>query len=381
MDLKKEVSEDIWRAVQQKYEAGLFADVILEAIKELTSIIREKGRVDGDGASLVGQALGGQSPKIKLNKMESTSEIDEQKGFEQLLRGLYIGIRNPRTHEIYEDTKETADAVIVFVDLVHRKIKATKSFFELENFKKRVFDRFFAEKDDYAELVVGEIPDDDLVDTAISVLRDRSMGDTNKLQYFFRAVFNRADQDQTDSIMRAMSKELRSAISETDMVGVIGLLQGDQWRLVADDAKIRSENSMIESVKQGKFDIYGGGIQSGHLGTWASTRGEHFTLQKELSTAIIDLLGDNWHTQNYVGEIFLYYLPTIVKDNNQMHECCSNLTYAALDNQARKLRDNLESHFEYLPLIWRELILEYSLRYKDKDPVYFQKLSDAHLPF
>ena len=381
MDLKKEVSEDIWRAVQQKYEAGLFADVILEAIKELTSIIREKGGVDGDGASLVGQALGGQSPKIKLNKMESTSEIDEQKGFEQLLRGLYIGIRNPRTHETYDDTKETADAVIVFVDLVHKKIKDTKSFFKLEDFKKRVFDKFFVEKDDYAELVVGEIPDDDLVDTAISVLRDRSMGDTNKLQYFFRAVFNRADQDQTDSIMGAMSKELRSAISETDMVSVISLLQGDQWRLVADDAKIRSENSMIESVKQGKFDIYGGGIQSGHLGTWASTIGEHFTLQKELSTAIIDLLGDNWHTQNYVGETFLYYLPTIVKDNNQMHECCSNLTYAALDNQARKLRDNLESHFGYLPLIWRDLILKYSLRYKDKDPAYFQKLSDAHLPF
>ena len=141
----------------------LFADAILEAIKELTSIIREKGEVDGDGVSLAGQVLGGQSPKIKLNKMESASETDEQRGFEQLLRGIYMGIRNPRTHETYDDTKETADAVIVFVDLVHKKIRATESFFELDDFKKRVFDRFFVEKDDYAELIVGEVPYDELV--------------------------------------------------------------------------------------------------------------------------------------------------------------------------------------------------------------------------
>lgn len=379
MDIEKKVSEDIWQAVQQKYEAGLFTDAILETIKEITSIIREKGGVDGDGTSLVGQALGGQSPKVKLNKMESTSEIDEQKGFEQLLRGLYMGIRNPRIHETYDDTKETADAVIIFVDFVYRKIRATKNFFELEDFKKRVFDRFFVEKDDYAELIVGEVPYDELVDMTVSVLQDRSKGDIHKLQYFFRAVFNRADQDQTDIIVRAMSKELRSATSETDMIGIIGLLQGDQWRLVSNDAKIRSENSMIESIKQGKFDIYSG-IQSGTLGTYAPMIGEYFTLQKELAAAIIDLLRHNWHTQNYVGEFFLHYLPAIIKDDDQVHECCRNLAYAALYNQAINLRDKLELYFSRLPKNWEDLILEYGLRYKDRDPTYFQKLSDAYLP-
>ena len=67
----------------------------------------------------------------------------------------------------------------------------------------------------------------------VSVLQDRSKGDIHKLRYFFRAVFNRADQDQTYIIVRAMSKELRSVTSETDMIGIIGLLQGDQWRLVS----------------------------------------------------------------------------------------------------------------------------------------------------
>ncbi len=381
MDLKKEISEDIWRAIQQKYEANLFADAILEAIKELTSIIREKAGIDGDGASLVGQAMGGQSPKIKLNKMESTSEANEQRGFEQLLRGLYIGVRNPRTHETYNDTKEMADAVIVFLNFIHKKISNTKIFFELEDFKNRVFDRLFVEKDDYAELIVGEVPYDELVDTAVSVLCDRSKGDMNKLQYFFRAIFNRADQDQTDGIMRVMSKELRSVNSETDMVDIISLLQGDRWCLVENDAKIRAENSMIESVKQGKFDIHNGGIQSGHLGTYASTRGEYFTHEKELVTAIIDLLRCNWYTQNYVAEFFFDYLSSIVKGDNQVHDCCRSLAYAALSNKAYTLREKFELHFNHLPKDWRDLILEYGLRYKDEDPAYFQRLSNENLPF
>lgn len=381
MDLRSEVSEGIWRAVQQKYESGLLADAVLEAMKVLTSTIREKAMADGDGASLVGQALGGQSPKIKLNKMESTSERDEQRGFEQLLRGLYQGIRNPRTHETYEDTKDDADALIHFVDFVCRKISDTKSYFELSEFKKRVFDKLFVEKDEYAELIVSEVPHDELVDAVVSVLRDRAMGDQSKLQCFFRAVFNRADAEQTRSIVEAMSNELRTANSEDDMIGVIRLLQGELWSLVDDDVKLRTENSMIDSVKQGKVDVFGGGIQSGHCGTWASDKGEYFKLRRELAAALIKLLRMNWYTQNYVGEYFFQYLPSIVGDDEQVRECCSNLAYAALSNKARKVREKLDKHFNHLPLEWREQILESGLRYRDEDPDYFQKLSDEYIPF
>jgi hypothetical protein len=72
--------------------------------------------VDGDGASLVGQALGGDSPRLRVNKFQTETEKNEQKGLEQILRGVYQGIRNPRSHEQFEDTQASANAIILFID-------------------------------------------------------------------------------------------------------------------------------------------------------------------------------------------------------------------------------------------------------------------------
>ena len=58
------------------------------------------------------------------------------------------------------------------------------------------------ERDDYAEMIVAEIPYDELVDAAISVLKERSRGDGAKLQFFYRALLNR---DSGDSLPVSLS--------------------------------------------------------------------------------------------------------------------------------------------------------------------------------
>ncbi|MFH0811591.1 MAG: TIGR02391 family protein [Pseudomonadota bacterium] len=99
MELQKEITPELFDAIKAHYESGSYSNAILDAMKVLTELIREKAKLDGDGANLVSQAFGGNAPPIKISPMQKVSEIDEQKGFEQLLRGLYVGIRNPRTHE------------------------------------------------------------------------------------------------------------------------------------------------------------------------------------------------------------------------------------------------------------------------------------------
>lgn len=382
MVFKDLVSPEIYEVIKTKYESSLYSDAILEAIKCLTNLIRDKGNVDGDGAGLIGQAFGGNSPKIKFNRMQTNSEIDEQKGFEQLLRGLYVGIRNPRTHESYKDSKEDADAVILFVDYIFKRIHKTKSFFQLDEFRSRIFDTLFVERDDYAELIVNEIPYDEIENTAVSVLKDRDQGDPNKLEYFFRAVFNKSDREQTEHIVKAFSNELRAVDNTNDIVNVIRHLDGKLWAMVDEDVKMRTESSMIKSVREGHYDIYSGGIQTGHLGTWAPTRGEFFTLRKDLTSALIEMLAKNWYTQNFISEYFLFHIADIIKEDDEIRECCSMLAYAAMRNKARSLRSKLENHFNYLPKKWRDMILEYGLKYKEDDGEYFDRLSmSKEIPF
>ena len=84
----------------------------------MSDVIRAKTELQSDGAALVGQALGGKNPKLRLNRLETQTEKDLQAGVEQLVRGLYLAIRNPRSHERLDDSQPDADALIVFVNYV-----------------------------------------------------------------------------------------------------------------------------------------------------------------------------------------------------------------------------------------------------------------------
>jgi len=384
MDLNDIVSEDIYSVIKNKYDNQLYSDAILDSIKYLTNIIREKSKIGGDGAGLITQAFGGQSPKIKINKMATTSEIDEQKGYEQILRGIYCGIRNPRSHEQYQDVKEVADSIIIFINYLAEMIKSTKSYFQLEEYKNRVFDPLFVEREDYAEMLVNEIPSDEIVNTSISILQDRNRGESEKLDIYFKALFNKMDRSQYDSLMKSISNELKIAQQNNDIVSIVRLIEPKFWPILDDDVKIRIENVIIESVREGYYDMYEG-IKKGHLGTWARDIGGYFKLRRELGEAIIEQLNSNWYAQNYIAEYFIYNLSSIIIDSDLIRRCCNNISYATLSNNAKHLKKLLKDNFSFFPTQWKELILKYGLKYKEYDIEYFESLrklnAEDDIPF
>lgn len=105
MNLKTQIKDELWLAISNSYEAENYRNAILDAMQYLSDLLREKSGLDSDGAKLVGDALGTSNPKIKINKYQTQSEIDEHKGILQILTGLYMGIRNPRSHEKTTDKK------------------------------------------------------------------------------------------------------------------------------------------------------------------------------------------------------------------------------------------------------------------------------------
>ena len=384
MDLNDIVSKDICSVIKNKYDNKSYSDAILESIKYLTNLIRKKSKIDTDGASLVGQAFGGQSPKIKINKMETTSEKDEQKGYEQILRGIYCGIRNPRVHEQYQDVKEVADSIIIFINYLAEMIKSTKNNFQLEEYKKRVFDPLFPAREDYAEMLVNEIPSDEILNTSISILKDRNRGESKKIEIYFKTLFNKMDESQYASLMKSISNELKIAQRDIDIISIIRLIEPKFWLMLDDDVKIRIENTIIKSVSKGYYDIHEG-IKEGHLGTWASSRGVYFKLRNELGEAIIKQLAKNWYAQNYIAEYFIYNISSIIEDGDMVKRCCENISYATLFNNATHLQKLLKDNFGYFPTHWQQLIIKCGLKYNENNPEYFESLrkikAENDLPF
>ena len=232
-------------------------------------------------------------------------------------------------------------------------LNSARSFFVLDDFKKRIFDPLFVEKSEYAELLVAEIPQDELVNVAISILQDRNQGDANKLDYFFDAIFNKSEIEQQQLIMKVFSNELKTAQSDSEITGLIRFINPPLWSMIDEDTKLRIENRIIASVKDGY--LIDGKCKKGALGTWGNSLGQYFKLKQDLARALIDLLQPNWYTQNYVGEYYLAYLDSIVAGDRLIENCCENLAYATLGNNAKILKAELSKYFSSLPKKWREL--------------------------
>ncbi len=107
----------------------LLADNCFHAVQEACKSVAEKLRVrsglQGDGAALVTGALGGSTPLLRINTLVSESEKSEQKGFANLLVGLFGTFRNPTAHTPRAAWRmDEADALDLFsiASFAHRRL-------------------------------------------------------------------------------------------------------------------------------------------------------------------------------------------------------------------------------------------------------------------
>lgn len=98
---------------------------VLEAVKGVAERIRKLSGLVSDGAELVNEAFGMKAPILAINPLVTDSEKSEQKGFSQLLIGLFGMVRNPLAHTpkvAWPMPEPDALDILTLVSLVHRKL-------------------------------------------------------------------------------------------------------------------------------------------------------------------------------------------------------------------------------------------------------------------
>ncbi len=119
------VHPDVLRFCKSELLVDNYFHATLEAVKSVADKIRTRTGLDTDGAVLVDQAFGGDIPMLAINALNSKSERDEQKGFGNLLKGVFGMFRNPAAHEArvnWPMAKADAEDLLSLVSLVHRRI-------------------------------------------------------------------------------------------------------------------------------------------------------------------------------------------------------------------------------------------------------------------
>ena len=111
---------------------SLFADGYYSlAVQRATIYIdnlvsKRSGRADKDGADLMRTVFSPKNPVLKLNKLQSKSEENQQQGYMHIFEGIMIGIRNPRVHEYaIEDPPRDALEMLVLANHLVRMLKGS----------------------------------------------------------------------------------------------------------------------------------------------------------------------------------------------------------------------------------------------------------------
>lgn len=98
---------------------------VLEAIKGIAQRIRDMTNLTTDGADLVNTVFSVKSPVLQINSLTTDTEVSEQKGFSNILVGLFGSVRNPVAHApktSWPMSEQDALDIMSTVSFIHRKL-------------------------------------------------------------------------------------------------------------------------------------------------------------------------------------------------------------------------------------------------------------------
>ncbi|MFC7679939.1 TIGR02391 family protein [Paenibacillus sp. GCM10028914] len=311
--LETHIDKKLWNSIKKNYESRSFSESIIDSIYYLSNLIRDKTALESDGAALIGQAFGGTQPLIKVNALQTESEINVQKGLEQILRGIYQAIRNPRSHDRFEDSQKEADAIITFIDYLCSIIDQSKTQFSEVEFMNRVFDSDFVPNNRYAELLVEEIPKRKRLNFTIEVYRKKDTGDGKKLGFFIRAMLKQFNEEEITQFFTVVSDELSTVTEEKIIRLNLQIIPFKMWYRIREISRIRIENTLMESMKDGKYLINQNRCKGGSLASWVALgKLQHFTFIGDAIGILVKKLESTDRTE--VDYVLNYFWNDIIEN-------------------------------------------------------------------
>ncbi len=306
MNINSSISYQLWNVIRIAYESGNYCHAINDAIHFLTEIIREKSGFDDDGQLLISKSFSGENPVIKINRLQTQTEKDIQKGTEFLLRGMYQAIKNPRSHEQINDDQKTANAIILFIDYLISNIEKAKPPFELNNFIRRVLDKHFVRDQEYIEELVNSIPAKHQYEVLLELIRIRAGGEIDNIVLVCREIISKLSEDNLKEFLIVVSDGLKVVDDYSSIRLTLEMLEPLHWTSIEKTARLRLEKILMESIVSGRSDSCDSVIDdNGAIGTFSGKFISQFSNLSELRKIFLKKLNSGYDEQFYVFCFFL----------------------------------------------------------------------------
>jgi uncharacterized protein (TIGR02391 family) len=119
-------------AAIRHYQAGDYRNAVLDGVTGLFDLLRARTGLNIDGDNLCNRAFSPDRPILVLSELETESGRNDQRGFMDIFKGFYRGVRNPKAHSLVHDLDATkAGQHLVLASLLARRIDEAKLASEL----------------------------------------------------------------------------------------------------------------------------------------------------------------------------------------------------------------------------------------------------------
>ncbi len=109
------------------FSQGHYALAVEEGYKLLNNLVKGRVGIATDGADLMRNTFSLKKPLLRLNRLKTQSQRDQQLGYMDIFAGCMTGIRNPRAHEHrYLDDPLTALELLAMANHLVRMVNSAK---------------------------------------------------------------------------------------------------------------------------------------------------------------------------------------------------------------------------------------------------------------
>jgi uncharacterized protein (TIGR02391 family) len=125
--IQRNVHQDVLAFCKAELLQENYFHAVFEATKSVAEKIRTKANLTEDGAELVDKAFVVSNPLLAINTLQTETEQSEQKGFGNLLKGMFGTFRNVTAHAPkikWPINEQDALDLLSLVSYLHRRIDA-----------------------------------------------------------------------------------------------------------------------------------------------------------------------------------------------------------------------------------------------------------------
>ncbi|WP_420644470.1 TIGR02391 family protein [Candidatus Leptofilum sp.] len=369
VNIESQIRRELWGAISNSYLAENYTNSIKDAMSFLTEILRDKSGEDGDGYQLVGKVLGfshSKRPKIQINKLQTETEQSMQKGLEEILRGMYRLVRNPRSHEQISDTKETADAIVLFINYLLDFLGESTYTFTIEEYVSNVTDNYFVTNRDYADGLVEKIPVRKINDTLIAVYRAKGWRNATNFELVIKSILERINDNESilENFFNVVSEEIQYTEKASDVSLIIKMIPPHLWPRVNKLSRMRAENILLKDLEIAWVNPSQGETTQ-RACTWIVRILNHFLLIDDLRKTILAKIRNvDFDHQNMIAAYFMRELPMIFTETDTSHILAlSN----AIKNGNKVIKNAIEDFYEFFPTQWKNALDHHLKQLHDKE--------------